>query len=56
MEDKFSLANQLRNFVAHLNTYRKKRHEFLSSADDVRQAANHYQVSETELRTLLKSK
>lgn len=49
-----TLEQQLANLVAHLNTYRKKRSLFLNS-DQVKIAAEYYQISEEKLRTLLKS-
>lgn len=49
-----TLQQQLNNLVSHLNTYRKKRTLFLNS-DQVKIAAEYYQITEQELRTLLKS-
>lgn len=55
MSDKFDITTQLNNFVSHMNTYRKKRSIFLAS-DDVKKIADTYNITEEELRTLLKSK
>lgn len=51
--NKITLKEQLKNFVAHLNTYRKKREEFLDSSD-VGDTADYYEVTVPELRKMLK--
>lgn len=49
-----TIKEQLQNFVAHLNTYRKKRSEFLDSPNDINEAIQYYEVSEQDLLKLLK--